>query len=263
MAVISSISAAVAPRAARAAATPSSAPRASRTNSASSSEKERTRAPRLASISTSPSWARRTSTARSVVRLTPSRSATSTSTSRSRGAYTPCSISARSRAWAASKRETGAVGASAISGESRTSARTGSGGRGPCPQDLGWVVAHHGAHLALGEGVVEQLAHERTQALVGVGRGGLAEIGGQDGARRADFADIGVDLLPGDLARVRGGEAAFEEHAQARQVLLLGNAEQRRRELGVGDDDAFHPNFLRGFDHRQDLRGANVAGGEN
>src|SRR6266851_8700448 len=120
----------------------------------------------------------------------------------------PCSISERSRAWAASKRETVATVASATAGESRTSVRTGHGG-GPRPQELGWVVAHHRAHLTFCEAVVEEPAHEGAEALVRVGRRRLAEIGRQDRAGRADFADVRVDLLPGDLAGVGRGEAAL------------------------------------------------------
>src|SRR5207248_7135747 len=99
-----------------------------------------------------------------------------------------------------------------------------------------------------------------AQTFVGVGRRYLAEIGGQDGAVGSDFADVGVDLLPGDLAGIRRGEAAFEVHAESGKLLLLVDAQQRGRELRMRDDDALHPDLLRGAYDGQDFRRSDMAG---
>src|SRR4030081_1249281 len=102
-------------------------------------------------------------------------------------------------------------------------------------ENLTWIVADHAAHVVLRKAVVEELAGKYTKAFIRIWRRHLAQIGGQDGAGGADFADIGVHLLPRNFPRVGRREAALEEDAQPGQFLLLCDRQQRRGELRMGD----------------------------
>src|SRR4051812_27751694 len=88
-------------------------------------------------------------------------------------------------------------------------------------QDLRGVAGHHLLNLVLAEVRLEQLLRKNAKPLVGPGIVGLAEVAGEDRAAGADGANVLDHLVPRDLARVGGGEAALEEHPVARELLLL------------------------------------------